>query len=177
MIREKFEKALLPCLVVSEGNGAKFPLNLHPVSGERLSPSQHKPLANLLLNDIASSYGAQYVRSKMGRNGEPSNSAFLKTLLETWVAENPIPNSYTLLAALNRLDTCTSRYCEDLIENQSAVEVSGYSLPLPECADYSLGVRFGARRMLAFRCFAAHAQHHKDRVQSSRSIAASLEHR
>ena len=30
--------------------------------------------------------------------------------------------------------------------------------------------------MLAFRCFAAHAQHHKDRVQSSRSIAASLEH-
>ena len=138
--------------------------------------SQHEPLANLLLNDIASSHGAQYVRSKMSRNEEPSNSAFLKTLLKTWVAENPINNSYTILAALNRLDTCTSCYCEDLIENQSAIEVSGYSLPLPECADYSLGVRFGARRMLAFRFFAAHAQHHKDRVQSSRSIAASLEH-
>ena len=176
MTREKWGKALPTCLVVSEGNGAKFPLNLHTVLCERLSPPKHEPLANLLLSDIASSHGAQYVRSKMSRNEEPSNSAFLKTLLETCVAEVPIHNSATLLAALNRLDTCTSRYCEDLIENPSAIEVSGYSLPLPECADYSLGVRFGARRMLAFRCFAAHAQHHKDRVQSSRSIAASLEH-
>ena len=114
MTREKCEKALPPCLAVSEGNGAKFPLNLHPVLCERLSPSQHEPLANLLLSDIASSHGAQYVRSKMNRDEEPSNSAFLNTLLETWVAEVPIRNSATLLAVLNRLDTCTSRYCEDL---------------------------------------------------------------
>ena len=80
MTREKCEKALPPSLVVSEGNGAKFPLNLHPVLCERLSPSQHEPLANLLLSDIASSHGAQYVRSKMSRDEKPSNSAFLKTL-------------------------------------------------------------------------------------------------
>ena len=105
MTREKCEKALPPCSVVSEGKSAKFPLNHHPVLCERLSPSQHEPLANLLLSDIAGSHGAQYVRSKMSRHEEPSNSAFLKTLLKTWVAEVPIHNSATLVAALNRLGT------------------------------------------------------------------------
>ena len=176
MTRKICEEVHPTCDVVVEEKEAKFPLNLHPVLCERLPASKHEPLANLLLNGIASSDGAQYVRSKMSLNKEPSHSAFLKTLLETWVAEIPIPNPIIFLSALSHLDMSTSRYCEDLIENQSSTEMPVHSLPLLDVAGHTERRSFRTQRMLAFRCFAEYAQHHNDRVQSVQSISASLEH-
>ena len=165
------------CCFVSEMNALKFPLNLHAALCERLPGWKIEQLANLLLGDVTSGNAdsAQYVRSKMSLNEEPSNSAFLKTLLETWVAEAPTISPAAFLSAVSTLDASTSRYCEHLLE-QSAANVSGYSLPLPECTNYSLITRFGARRLLAFRCFAEYVQHHKNCVRPSLSISASLRH-
>ena len=171
MTREKCKDERLPRALVSEGNEAKFPLNLHSVLCERLHASNHEQLANLLLSGIACSDGAQYVWSKMSLNKEPSNSAFLKTLLETWVAEVPIPDPTVFLSALSSLDMSTSRYCEDLVGKESAATTPGYSLPLPEVICDTQRERFVDRRMLAFRCFAEYAQHYKNCVQSVRSIA------
>ena len=52
-----------------------------------------------------------------------------------------------------------------------------HSLPLPDEAGHPKWRSFPTRRMLAFQCFAEYAQHHSDRVQSVRSISASLEHK
>ena len=169
MTREKCNDERLPRALVSEGNEAKFPLNLHSVLCERLHSSNHEQLANLLLSGIACTDGAQYVWSKMSLNKEPSNSAFLKTLLETWVAEVPVPNPTAFLFALSGVDMSTSRKCKDLLEQQSAKEKPRLSLPLMEAAS--------PRRMLVFRCFAEYAHHHKGQVQPVPSISASLEHK
>ena len=52
-----------------------------------------------------------------------------------------------------------------------------HSLPLPDEEAHTKWRSFPTQRMLAFQCFAEYAQHHSDRVQSVRSISASLEHK
>ena len=152
-----------------------FPLNFHRILCENLRLEKAEELAQVLLSDMSSSSGTQYVWNKMARSQEPTVNAYLKTLLETWVCEIPMANPDMLLFSLSTIDSATSRICEEMLEEVASSE--SCSKLLPENADFALRSRHGYRRMLAFECFAEYALHHSHHVQPVPSISASLMHR
>ena len=175
IVREKCDNALIPMQIVEHLRLLSFPLNFHRILCQTLSTTTAEHLAELLLGAVVGGSGVLYVRSQMNCSRMPSGERFLKTLLETWVAEVPTASPEMLLSALSSLDESTSILCQEL--PGPATTRPRYSLPLAEDLCFYVADRGGSRRALAFQCFAQYAWHHNDHMASIPTISASLQHK